>query len=264
MPAADPVRTNPGWEHDEKLAAGFATDLAAALLAVIPARSLAAAWHAHLAAGGHPDDARGWLLRAGVLAGLIAVLRQILRQLWAAGWDLGVDSGNELTGTSIELAAQALDDFLEQAEADRLAGMAETRLGQIAEALEDADPGEPVSVLASAIEQEIGSEARALLVTQTEVTWSMAEGMLGVFYQAGSTTVAWLSAGDPRVCPACEENQDEGFIPIGEPFPSGATQPPQHPRCRCALMPGDIHGWTLPVPEPSSLPAAISTFTGRR
>jgi hypothetical protein len=189
------------------------------------------------------------------------VLLLTLRHLWADGWDLGEDSGNELTGAAVQLADDALDDMLDEA-AERVGGMAETRLAQVADALED-DDGGPLDGLVRAIEQELGNEARALLVTQTETTWSMAEGMLGVFYQAGATTTAWATARDSRVCASCDANQAAGYLPIGEPFPSGATTPPGHVRCRCALLPGDIHGWSLPVPVPALMPPAMEMLTGR-
>jgi hypothetical protein len=33
--------------------------------------------------------------------------------------------------------------------------------------------------------------------------------------------------------------------------------------CRCALLPGDIHGWSLPVPVPALMPPAMEMLTGR-
>ena len=37
-------------------------------------------------------------------------------------------------------------------------------------------------------------------------------------------------------CDVCALN-DGAVVNIGSPFPSGVTQPPQHPNCRCALIP---------------------------
>jgi hypothetical protein len=37
-------------------------------------------------------------------------------------------------------------------------------------------------------------------------------------------------------CDICALN-DGAVVNIGSPFPSGVTQPPQHPNCRCALIP---------------------------
>jgi hypothetical protein len=37
-------------------------------------------------------------------------------------------------------------------------------------------------------------------------------------------------------CDKCAMNEG-AIVTIGSPFPSGVTQPPQHPHCRCALLP---------------------------
>lgn len=125
--------------------------------------------------------------------------------------------------------------------------MVQTRVGQVEQILDSAAPDTDADVLERELEDELGGDARALAVTQTETTWSMAEGMLGYFYQAGVTTVMWLTADDERVCPACEANQADGFIQVGEPFESGDTQPPAHVMCRCSLIPGDILSSPLPI-----------------
>jgi SPP1 gp7 family putative phage head morphogenesis protein len=107
-----------------------------------------------------------------------------------------------------------------------------------------------VEQLETSLLDTVASVTRALTLTQTEITWSMAEGMLGWYFGAGVRTVGWLTAEDDRVCPRCAGNEAEGWIPSGDDFPSGDTQPPAHPNCRCALMPGDIHGSPLPVDWP--------------
>jgi hypothetical protein len=49
--------------------------------------------------------------------------------------------------------------------------------------------------------------------------------------------VEWVTAEDGRVCEFCDANEAAGPQFPGQTFPSGATQPPQHPRCRCAILP---------------------------
>jgi hypothetical protein len=44
----------------------------------------------------------------------------------------------------------------------------------------------------------------------------------------------WLSL-DP--CEICGGNSDAGPIAMGEEFPSGDTEPPAHPNCRCTVLP---------------------------
>jgi hypothetical protein len=185
-----------------------------------------------------------------VIAAIEALLRQILHQLWAEGFELGTWSANRMLGTELAAEVGALDRLIEQA-GPRIAGMAQTRLSQVEAILENAPADATVADIADAVEDDLGAEWRAIAVTQTETTWSMAEGMLGVFYQAGAQTMAWLTAGDERVCPTCDANASMGYIPAGEAFYSGDTQPPAHVLCRCCLVPGDINGWSLPtVPLP--------------
>jgi cell division septum initiation protein DivIVA len=52
---------------------------------------------------------------------------------------------------------------------------------------------------------------------------------------------AWLRwAVDPAGCsPDCGDNELAGAVVAGEPFPTGATYPPNHPGCRCLLVPAD-------------------------
>jgi hypothetical protein len=44
----------------------------------------------------------------------------------------------------------------------------------------------------------------------------------------------WCGQGD-SACDDCQDNLDE-IQPIGEPFTSGSTEPPEHPQCRCVCI----------------------------
>ena len=46
----------------------------------------------------------------------------------------------------------------------------------------------------------------------------------------------WLTVGDARTSEGCQANQDEGWIPFDDPFPSGDMQPLRHPACRCTTQ----------------------------
>lgn len=155
--------------------------------------------------------------------------------------------------------AEALIDQLVAQGEGRIPGMVETRLEQLASILEDAGEGEregseagdglggeSAEELEAELEEVLGSTSGAAGVTLTELVWSMAEGMLGVYHQMGVTTTSWLTAADARVCAPCMANEGAGYIPIGDSFPSGDTQPPGHVMCRCCLVPGDISGVPLP------------------
>jgi hypothetical protein len=46
----------------------------------------------------------------------------------------------------------------------------------------------------------------------------------------------WSAIGDERTSDGCLENEAEGWIPIDDVFPSGDTEPPRFPGCRCGLQ----------------------------
>jgi SPP1 gp7 family putative phage head morphogenesis protein len=241
-----PKVTNPGWEHDQALAGAAAVQLAAGLREAISSRALARNWLARSGFKARKGSAGSWLSATALAAAIQAVLNRILRQLWQDSWELGRRSASQILGTEEITADEAeLNRLLAQADG-RIPGMVQTRVAQIENILDGAGTETTAEALESELEDALGDESRALLVTQTETTWSMAEGMLGVYYQMGVQTMGWLTAEDDRVCLICSENEDDGFIAAGDSFSSGDTQPPSHSRCRCCLVPGDISGVQLP------------------
>ena len=83
----------------------------------------------------------------------------------------------------------------------------------------------------------LASEIAAIRIVQTEVTRGQAAGAAAIYRDAGVQRVEWVTAEDARVCDFCDANEAAGPVFLGQAFPSGAIQPPQHPRCRCALVP---------------------------
>ncbi len=81
---------------------------------------------------------------------------------------------------------------------------------------------------------------RAQLIATTEIGNAYSQGTLGGakdLDDAGiETEKSWLTAGDDKVDDDCQENEDAGWIDIGDNFPSGVDAPLDHPGCRCALM----------------------------
>lgn len=81
---------------------------------------------------------------------------------------------------------------------------------------------------------------RAELIAVTEVGQAYIRGQQQVGNALVSAGIAmekaWLTAEDDRVEPECEGNGAAGWVPWGEPFPSGHDAPLAHPGCRCALQ----------------------------
>ncbi len=84
------------------------------------------------------------------------------------------------------------------------------------------------------------SKDRAMMIARTETAFADVQGNLAAYTEAKDTSldvkVQWLTAGDDLVSEECEMN-DQEIREIGDEFPSGATEPPQHPNCRCVLAP---------------------------
>ena len=188
---------------------------------------------------------------------LADVIADTLEDVWRAAWRLGWDSGVRLLAAAggsgpVHAAGSAQSlamlDELTEANSGRARSAARTRLRYLETVLATAQPGTTTAgELAAEITAELASEPLALRLTLTETTWAVNQAALAVYGVAGATTVAWITESDAKVCPACTANDDEGFMPIGVPFQSGARCPPQHPNCRCALIPGRTRGWS-PTP----------------
>lgn len=82
---------------------------------------------------------------------------------------------------------------------------------------------------------------RAMLIARTEIIAANNQGNLRGYRDAAATGVRvqkeWLTANDDMVSPECEENGDEGSIDLDDVFPSGDSEPPAHPNCRCSVSP---------------------------
>ncbi|EOD66897.1 minor capsid protein [Amycolatopsis vancoresmycina] len=221
-------------------------------------------------------DARIWLSTQGVPPALRNVLTEVLHGIWTDGHYVGdrsavwvlrdaIVSTAEATGVALPVqaaghaaaglkidwagwtpgdtdAARALldgglDRLLEQAGVtinSVLAG----RLDALAEILADGITGGLApDTIARGLDEVLADSKWASLVAETETSRAINFATQGRYLNAGITANTWMTAADQRVCPACMENEDAGPVSIGQSFPSGASGPPGHPRCRCALAP---------------------------
>lgn len=96
--------------------------------------------------------------------------------------------------------------------------------------------------LANAIEDNRAfSIDRARMIARTETAWADVEGNVAAYKAAEQAGVQvlkeWITAEDDLVSEECAENGQAGAIGMEDAFPSGAKYPPQHPNCRCDLLP---------------------------
>ena len=83
------------------------------------------------------------------------------------------------------------------------------------------------------IGRHVASPSRALTIAITEQNRAMSFGSIQRYKEAELEKMEW-HVSDP--CDKCAQNSGV-VVPIGTSFPSGNTQPPAHPHCRCVLLP---------------------------
>ena len=90
------------------------------------------------------------------------------------------------------------------------------------------------------IKEILADRPRAARIAETEVARAVAQGAKQVYDRSHVGYVRWVTAHDARVCILCEMNERQGPVPWGTAFSSGLLMPPQHPYCRCALVPSAL------------------------
>ena len=130
-------------------------------------------------------------------------------------------------------------------------GMERTSLADIGNALANTIElgldAERASIL---IGKHVASASRALTIAITEQNRAMSAATIQRYKDADLEKVEW-QVSDP--CPKCAQNSGVE-VPIGTSFPSGNTQPPAHPHCRCVLLP------VIPgMEEETGVPGAVTT-----
>jgi hypothetical protein len=83
------------------------------------------------------------------------------------------------------------------------------------------------------IGRHVASPARALTIAITEQNRAMSFGSIQRYKEAELEKMEWHVS---MPCDKCAMNANVEVV-IGDTFPSGNTQPPAHPHCRCVLLP---------------------------
>lgn len=184
---------------------------------------------------GTEAEAFSWLMRNGAWQALADILRPVLGDLWTQAWLAGLSAAESLSGPSGAIPGiPSGEQFSDTTGRDWINQIIRHRLEQIAAVLAASD-GDPQH-LEGELRALLGDEAWAQMVAITEVVRAMQEASRHVYRANGVHLVRWVIA-DAAACPACKANANAGPWPAGTPFPSGAIAPPEHPRCRCALVP---------------------------
>jgi hypothetical protein len=177
-----------------------------------------------------------WLEDRGVEQQIAAKLWPVMRQYWAEAYDLGLDAAREATGFDGQVNPQNLDDLINTYGQNWVNSIARTVTERIAGTL--AGSGSMTAAeLEQAITDVLKDEGHAKAIALTEITRASGEATVTVYQAASVEQVIWVTDPASNVCALCDANQAAGPRFLGTPFPSGATAPPQHVRCRCALLP---------------------------
>jgi len=82
------------------------------------------------------------------------------------------------------------------------------------------------------------SDDRAEMIARTETATADVQGNMIAYRESGLVTgKVWITANDDAVSDDCAMNGEAGEIPLDDAFPSGAFEPPEHPNCRCDVIP---------------------------
>ena len=84
------------------------------------------------------------------------------------------------------------------------------------------------------------SKYRSELIARTETANALSTASLDNMKDMGIEGKEWVTAGDSDVSDECLGNEAQGVIPVGDAFSSGASAPPEHPDCRCAIAPARL------------------------
>jgi SPP1 gp7 family putative phage head morphogenesis protein len=193
-------------------------------------------------------------------------LKTILLQVWATGYLLGDLAAQELIAEAERRQSKSADivkvdievgiDWaswqpgdqisalilkptrafrkLLEAQGITLKELTNTELRDIGNAIGEAiELGLSPKQAAKLISKTVASPMRALMIAITESNRAVSAATVARYQDAGLAEMEWTTF-DP--CPTCAQN-DGQTVAIGAPFPSGNTQPPAHPNCRCALLP---------------------------
>jgi DivIVA domain-containing protein len=142
----------------------------------------------------------------------------------------------EVFGVASSSAAPAGRGSTAAAIADRLAESVMTPLrDRVASATSSAgvdDGTRAVDVVGAAFRSWKGERIDGLAMDHAVEAFG--RGLAGCL--PSGTVVRWL-VDDDVPCPDCDDNELAGSTAVGESFPTGQSQPPAHPGCRCLLVP---------------------------
>lgn len=211
-----------------------------------------------------------------------------LRRTWADGFALGIISADDAVRQAQELKKADDPDYIDwqhwkpgdaaaalllkptkafqrllEAQGATIRGVDRTGYDRLGTALADAIAlGLSGRRAAKLIQDSVSDPARALTIAITETNRAISRATIERYQNFGLEQMEWVTS-DP--CDKCVLNEGK-VVNLGQAFPSGDTQPPVHPNCRCALLPvvpdfdapGEIQDIMTPVePTIAGIPESV-------
>lgn len=101
------------------------------------------------------------------------------------------------------------------------------------------DTGQSTGALADSIEGDFAfSGNRAEMIARTEVAAADVAGTMHGYRETGIVHgKRWLTAKDEKVSAQCAACESQGAIAFDAKFVTGRDAPPNHPNCRCDILP---------------------------
>jgi hypothetical protein len=133
-----------------------------------------------------------------------------------------------------------LSNLLNRTKPTTIQGISQTNLDRIGTALADVvalgltDLEAAKKLISLKIRGIAKDPQRALSIANTEMNRAMSVASMDTYNELDLDRVEWFAL---EGCDFCEENAEAGPIPMGSVFPSGDTEPPAHPNCRCSILP---------------------------
>ena len=171
---------------------------------------------------------------------------------WEPGWaeaaDLARVGGLQRLLDAVDVTIKYMDentiskigDLLAQglANGDPATVVAQSMLSTVTQFTPSGDQADP---------NLLDPSSRAFLIANTEASRAMAEASIDTYAANDIAKWEWLSEDDDRTCDECIGKNGEQFDVGGDD-----QQPPQHPRCRCVVLP------VLLTPDLDTGPSPIS------
>ena len=93
--------------------------------------------------------------------------------------------------------------------------------------------------LSDALEANFGfSEGRSDMIARTEIAKADVQGNMTAYKASGLVSgKEWILGSEHPQDDECNDNADQGVIPLDQDFSSGDDAPPAHPNCECDVLP---------------------------